>query len=415
MLIAIKSSIKIKKFITFISEFYYLVADICKLIIALIGNLIKYRVFFKEDLVIVTASDKYFYESFMQLIESISIYEKNTEIIFYDLGLNESQKEHLKSQYKNVKYRIFEFSQYPDFFKERDEHEKLGGYAWKSAIVWEILKEKKGNVLWLDAGNKINRKLYFLRIVLTFTGFYSPLSNGTLEEWTYSSVLDKFNVQDKVRRKRNLTGGIVGFNYENLNSRNTAERWFNESTKKEIITPVGSSRDNHRQDQSLLSIIIYNSEKMFYPMFKTKKLFSIKVNQNPGKRVYLSESYGNSKALRFRSEWYKKNNDISTNTIKASHYIWIITPDYWRKIPKKYLQEKIVIVQFFHDYKLNKEKFEKDFAAFGKKVNYFFVESEQLFSYLRSQNIPNLIQISSRDDLFNYRKILNELIEKSKL
>ena len=59
------------------------------------------RVFFKEDLVIVTASDKYFYESFMQLIESISIYEKNTEIIFYDIGLNESQKEHLKSQYKN--------------------------------------------------------------------------------------------------------------------------------------------------------------------------------------------------------------------------------------------------------------------------------------------------------------------------
>ena len=78
MLIAIKSSIKIKKFITFISEFYYLVADICKLIIALIGNLIKYRVFFKEDLVIVTASDKYFYEitDFLKLSFDEKYYKK---------------------------------------------------------------------------------------------------------------------------------------------------------------------------------------------------------------------------------------------------------------------------------------------------------------------------------------------------
>ena len=413
MLKTIKSSIKLKKFITFILEAVYLLTDIFKLTIATFGNLFKYKTFYKKDLVIVTACDKFFYNSLIQLLQSIANYERKTKVIFYDLGLESFQKKYLKENFEQLEYRAFDFSKYPPFFKKRDDYKKLGGYAWKSAIVLEVLEKEKGNIIWLDSGNIITKKLNFLRIALTFTGIYSPLSNGTLQEWTHRSVLEAFNVKDKIKRKRNLTGGVVGFNFDNLDSRNIAKQWYENSLRKEIITPAGSSRDNHRQDQSLLSIIIYNSGKLFFPLFKTKKLFGIKVNQNPGKRVYLGEGYGDSEASFFRSEWYKKNSSISTNTIKVAHFIWIINPDNWKKIPKKYLKEKILIIQFFHDYEFDEEKLQIDLDKYKENVNYFFVESEDLYLYLEEQNIKNITRSYSKYDIKKYEEIFKELIEKA--
>ena len=82
---------------------------------------------------------------------------------------------------------------------------------------------------------------------------------------------------------------------------------------------------------SLISALISPST-----FLKTKKLFSIQVNQNPGKRVYLSESYGDKNAFNFRSEWYKVNDSLSTNTIKYAYFIFITDIKYWKKIQKKY-------------------------------------------------------------------------------
>ena len=94
----------------------------------------------------------------------------------------------------------------------------------------------------------------------------------------------------------------------------------------------------------------YLSRSFLY-LPKIKKVFGIKVNQNPGKRVYLGEGYGDSKASFFRSEWYKKNSPISTNTIKVAHFIWIINPDNWKKIPKKYRYDHLFFKIFFNELK----------------------------------------------------------------
>ena len=88
-----------------------------------------------------------------------------------------------------------------NFFKERDEFGKLGAYAWKSAIISEIFYEKKTNIIWLDAGNTISKRLTLLRIVLTFHGFYSPISSGRIEDWTYPSVLNDLNIDKKFTTK----------------------------------------------------------------------------------------------------------------------------------------------------------------------------------------------------------------------
>ena len=61
---------------------------------------------------------------------------------------------------------------------------------------------------------------------------------------------------------------------------------------QECIAPQGSSRENHRQDQSILSILKYqNKQKIYSP--KMKLNFGIKVNQNPGIKIYISDSFEN--------------------------------------------------------------------------------------------------------------------------
>ena len=52
------------------------------------------------------------------------------------------------------------------------------------------------------------------------------------------------------------------------------------SSKKELIIPHGSTPNNHKHDQSLLTLLTYSSKKYYY-IPKIKKVFGIKVNQNP--------------------------------------------------------------------------------------------------------------------------------------
>ena len=61
---------------------------------------------------------------------------------------------------------------------------------------------------------------------------------------------DKFN-------KRNLSGGVVGYNANNSKAKLLAERCYNYAKVKECIAPSGSNRSNHRQDQALLTVLAY--------------------------------------------------------------------------------------------------------------------------------------------------------------
>lgn len=65
-------------------------------------------------------------------------------------------------------------------------------------------------------------------------------------------------------------------------------------------------------------------------------------------KVYLSKINESWIVDRIREEWYTHNKEISTNYIKDSSTIWIISPWLWNKIPKKYLTNKNVVCSIYH-------------------------------------------------------------------
>jgi hypothetical protein len=212
--------------------------------------------------VIVTGADSSHYKSACQLLTSFFEHE-NDKIIFFDLGLSVNEADEIKSLFKDVIYRKFDYSQYPKYFNIR---ENAGEYAWKPVIIWQVMEEFQTRIIWMDAGNVITKKLENLKKMVIKYGFYSSKSPGTISDWTHIKSLVYLDVSKKLYGKQNLNGALVAFNYQKPKARELARMWKECAMKKECIAPDGSNRKNHRQDQAVLSVLSYQcglAQKIF--------------------------------------------------------------------------------------------------------------------------------------------------------
>jgi len=403
-------SVRIKKFINFLTNLSINISDTIKIITLLIYRGISFNSNL-GNLVVVTGSDSQFFSSAIQLLTSIRINENDIKVIFYDLGLDLTQKKALTEAFPDVVYKKFDFDNYPSFFSERDGHMKLGAYAWKSSIVYEVLLKEKSLVLWLDAGNILNGNLNNIKVILQAIGFYSPYSAGKVEDWTHIETIKYIKASSKDIKKSNLTGGLIGFNYDNKFSMNIARQWKELSEIKDCIAPRGSNRDNHRQDQSIISILFHQNENLIF-YFKSKWIAKIKVNQNPGTKIYLSEGYGNDRLSLFRNDWYKKNNSISTNTIKMADIIWIISPMNFNKIPKNFLKKNIVVISYFSNSNIDFDQFIKIVKKNEKYINFLTVDESKFFNKLNDLNKSNIYLVDSQNLQQSYMNYFQELIDQ---
>ena len=227
-----------------------------------------------EKFIIITGSDSRYYKSLKQLLLSILLYEKNTKVIVFDLGLSNEESNELKRQFRKIELRKFDYSKYPEYLNIK---KNAGEYAWKPVIISNILDEFKSSVFWMDAGNVICSPLITIRKIIKLTGFYSPFSEGNIFKWTHHETLKFLKVSKNIQYKRNLSGGCVAINYDFDKVKKTIHKWKDCALTKECIAPEGSSRKNHRQDQAVLSILAYQAN-IVNRLFN--KFYGFKIHQN---------------------------------------------------------------------------------------------------------------------------------------
>ena len=275
MLNKIKNSPRVILLVRNTANLFYLIQD----------YLLYFACFFNKsnnakdiDCIVVTAADTSHFKSAIQLISSIKKNDKNQKIIFYDLGLTENEINTIRSMENlEIKYKKFEFENYPIFFRLSEKD--AGAYAWKPQIIFDESKLADGMLLWMDAGDFVTKPLIMLKKIISNYGFYSPLSNGYLKQWTSKKTLDALDVKNSLYRKRMLNAAIVGINTKNLKYMNLFEEWKNLSYNKNIILPEGAGKNNHRWDQSILTILFYQKiKKLFFP--RTHKLFGVLTHQD---------------------------------------------------------------------------------------------------------------------------------------
>jgi len=221
-----------------------------------------------KNYVLVTAADKSHYRSLMQLLQSVTNHLPASTTIIYDLGLSKSQSLELKERFPQFQVRIFDYSQYPTFFNiELD----AGSYAWKPTIISSVCNEFSLPVIWMDAGNVVTGSLKFERRVMKRYGVFTTVTSGTIEQWTHHSTLEYLG-QKELGRRRELNGACVGFNNLNPLGWRILNDWASLALIKECIAPSGSNRDNHRQDQAVLSILIQSNKTLRKLYSKVDKL-----------------------------------------------------------------------------------------------------------------------------------------------
>jgi len=179
---------------------------------------------------------------------------KNFKFVIYDLGLNEEEKEYLKKD-KFIIYELFDYSKYP----EHVSLEKYNGincsYAWKPIIFHKVCEKYNGIVQWLDTMTVYYNFTNVINLVKE-NGIYTPISSDTIKKWTHKNCIE-FMKANKYLELSPRAGGILTINYDLFWCKKLIDEWKDLSLIKECIIPEGSNRKNHRQDQSILSILFY--------------------------------------------------------------------------------------------------------------------------------------------------------------
>lgn len=97
---------------------------------------------------------------------------------------------------------------------------------------------------------------------------------------------------------------------------------------------------------------------------------------------------------RVTKEWNQQNSDLITKKIKESDIIWIIANWVWRKVPKKYLQNKKVVVSVYHiDFDSFDEEEEKNFYELDQYVHTYHVISLKTKEQLQKLTNKKIISI----------------------
>ena len=266
-MVLIKTWIKI--LIVFSKRIYRLVIDFILIFFFGLSNLFRYKKFYDDNILFVSAAEKNYFSQLISLIESFLSHSK-CRLIIYDIGLEKNQVEKLIKEYPDIELRIFDFKKYPEFISQYFDG-KLGNYAWKPIIVNEVLNEFKSKIVWLDAGNLITSKIIFLKISLTALGLVVPVSSNRIVDWTHTRTIEYIGLNSKFLNSNNYASGLIGFDYNFSIAKQISSKWSEFSQIQDCISPIGSSRENHRQDQAVLTLLLYKYlfmskfKKFFYP------------------------------------------------------------------------------------------------------------------------------------------------------
>ena len=129
-------------------------------------------------------------------------------------------------------------------------------------------------------------------------------------------------------------------------------------------------------------------------------------------KIFLSKINESWVVDRFRRDWYLNNPDISTEKIKDSDIIWIISPWLWKKIPKKQLEQKKVVCSIYHiDFDSFSESDQKEFNLMNSYVDIYHVISDHTKIQLNKLTNKKIVSIPFWVD----NKIFKNLVDKSNL
>lgn len=205
-----------------------------------------------SPLTVVSAASPTFFRSLLQLLLSLRRYGY-TQCIVYDLGLSDAQRCQL--------IRDFPWAQLRSLPSGPPHLGDWSNYAWKPTALAEVLEEARGPVLWLDSACVVVARLDPVLDHVQRHGLWVPLAGrGALAERTHPHTLAALEVEAHIQAARFRAGGVCAFDPGHAGARRLVLEWRELAWNPDLLAPAGSSRENHRYDQALLTILLGRSQ-----------------------------------------------------------------------------------------------------------------------------------------------------------
>lgn len=207
-------------------------------------------------MIIITGASTNHILSLQNMIRSFVMNNSKNTLIVYDLGIEEyiwKKLQEVFQERKEIIFKVFDYSKYPEWY---NIHIEAGQYAWKPAIIFKTYIEYCNEIIvWMDAGNLIKTDLSELESYILEYQVYSATSNGSISTWTHPKTIKCMNCNWINQENRNAA--CLGFNTKNDVVKRFITEFYNYACIKSCIAPEGSNRSNHRQDQSVFTILYY--------------------------------------------------------------------------------------------------------------------------------------------------------------
>ena len=203
---------------------------------------------------IITAANKLYFGALLNLVGSLHYWSGNYEITVYDLGLGDRLLNEIKKWRNVVLVENFLDSSIPDHCSN------LLQYAWKPYVIDHALSSYD-QVLWIDAGSDTREPLYRIEQLFRRDGHF--FAQGQDLDMTVMSLPQTYKLlgcdRADFRGKGHYCAGLQGYTRYSLAYDKILQPMLEAASIPECIAPMGSNSQNHRYDQTLLSIFAYRS------------------------------------------------------------------------------------------------------------------------------------------------------------
>lgn len=236
---------------------------------------VKDDAFGEDNMIVVTGSSENHVLANVNMMYSIIYTNCHLSMVFVDFGLEEEGLKYLitnmiriHSIFKQLNstaklyYRKFNFANFPSWFDITDRDIR-GAYSWKVISYFDVLNQTKRIVVWSDGGNLWSHSIFRDTVHMSVDGFYSPYSGGVVQSWVHPKSQQFLLSHNMVRKvfigKGMCTGGYVFVNYHNPTvMHNVFFPLLQCAYTRHCISPYGTNRRNHRQDQAILTVLVHN-------------------------------------------------------------------------------------------------------------------------------------------------------------
>ena len=226
-----------------------------------------------RSMILMTGSDAAYVPSLRNLLDSFVEHcctrYTNRVLHVHDLGWTTEQKDALQKDYADqypfqIIFKTFDFSFFPEWMHIKND---AGQYAWKSVILYETMMHHglvhDTIMVWMDARNFMLNTLDKLEGFVLKHGVYSGTSAGTVKDWTHPGTLKAFKVEDNnpLLTYENRNAACIAVDPTHPIGSSLVRELYHYCLIQDCIAPTGSSRNNHRQDQAVFTILFYRLVK----------------------------------------------------------------------------------------------------------------------------------------------------------